>query len=44
MRGTMLDAIPDPGVLQGEIIYRPDSDTEIDILELKTDELRSMRG
>ncbi|ADQ69461.1 oligopeptide/dipeptide ABC transporter, ATP-binding protein [Halogeometricum borinquense DSM 11551] len=40
---AMLDAIPDPGVLQGEIIYRPDSDTDIDILELNKNELRSMR-
>ncbi|QSG05052.1 ABC transporter ATP-binding protein [Halapricum desulfuricans] len=40
---AMLDAIPDPGKLSGEILYHPDEDTTIDVLNLSDDELRSYR-
>ncbi|MCO8256874.1 ATP-binding cassette domain-containing protein, partial [Haladaptatus sp. AB618] len=40
---TILDAIPDPGLLQGEVIYRPEDGEEVNVLELSQEELRSMR-
>ena len=40
---TILDAIPDPGLLQGEVIYRPEDGQEVNVLELSQEELRSMR-
>jgi peptide/nickel transport system ATP-binding protein len=40
---ALLDAVVQPGVLTGEITYRPDEDTEIDVLGLNEDELRSLR-
>ncbi|MFC6963235.1 ABC transporter ATP-binding protein [Halocatena marina] len=40
---SMLDAVPDPGVLSGEILYHPDAETTIDILNLTKDELRKLR-
>jgi peptide/nickel transport system ATP-binding protein len=40
---AMLDAVPDPGKLTGEIIYRPDDGERIDVLSLDEEELRQMR-
>lgn len=40
---AMLDAIPDPGVLRGEVVYRPDEGDAVDVLELEKEELRRMR-
>jgi oligopeptide/dipeptide ABC transporter ATP-binding protein len=40
---TMLDAIPDPGVLRGNVTYYPDDGDPIDILELSKEELRQLR-
>ena len=40
---AMLDAIPDPGVLRGEVVYRPDDGSTVDVLELEKEELRTMR-
>ncbi|EFW90042.1 oligopeptide/dipeptide ABC transporter, ATPase subunit [Haladaptatus paucihalophilus DX253] len=40
---TILDAIPDPGILEGRVVYRPDGGTEIDVLEQSDEGLRSMR-
>ncbi|MFC5368963.1 ABC transporter ATP-binding protein [Salinirubrum litoreum] len=43
LASAMLDAIPDPGQLSGEIIYNRADGTEIDILELSQEELRQFR-
>jgi peptide/nickel transport system ATP-binding protein len=43
LASAILDAVPDPGVLSGEIVYRPDASTETDVLELSGPELRAMR-
>lgn len=43
LASSLLDAIPDPGLLSGEILYRPDENTTIDVLKLDQSELRSMR-
>lgn len=43
LASSLLDAVPDPGHLSGEIRYRPDRDTTVDVLELDQSELRSMR-
>jgi peptide/nickel transport system ATP-binding protein len=43
LASSILDAIPDPGVLSGEIVYRPDESTETDVLELSGPELRALR-
>ncbi|WP_284007056.1 ABC transporter ATP-binding protein [Haloarcula pelagica] len=40
---AMLDAIPDPGRLSGEILYHKDDGTTIDVLELSDEELRQFR-
>ncbi|MBX0325139.1 ABC transporter ATP-binding protein [Halomicroarcula sp. F13] len=40
---AMLDAIPDPGRLSGEILYHKDDGTTIDVLELSPEELRKFR-
>ncbi len=40
---SMLDAIPDPGRLSGEIRYHRDDGTTVDVLELSDDELREFR-
>lgn len=43
LASAMLDAVPNPGLLSGEIVYRPSDGTETDVLELSQSELRSMR-
>ncbi|MCU4717063.1 ABC transporter ATP-binding protein [Halapricum hydrolyticum] len=43
LASAMLDAIPAPGRLSGEILYHPDEDTTIDVLNLSDEELRSYR-
>ena len=43
LASAILDAIPDPGLLSGEVLYRPDNSTETDVLELSAPELRAMR-
>jgi peptide/nickel transport system ATP-binding protein len=43
LASAMLDAIPDPGVLSGEILYRASDNTTTDVLEIDQSELRSMR-
>lgn len=40
---AMLDAIPDPGVLSGQIQYEPRDQEPIDLLDLSKSELRSLR-
>ncbi|MDS0282722.1 ABC transporter ATP-binding protein [Haloarcula onubensis] len=40
---AMLDAIPDPGHLSGEILYHRADGTTVDILELSPEELRQFR-
>ncbi|MFB6074998.1 MAG: ABC transporter ATP-binding protein [Haloarculaceae archaeon] len=40
---SMLDAVPDPGLLSGEIVYTPGDGREIDVLALSDDELRDLR-
>jgi len=40
---AMLDAIPDPGRLSGEILYHKADGTTIDVLELSQEELRQFR-
>ena len=43
LASAMLDAIPDPGLLSGEILYHKDDGTTVDILELSQEELRQFR-
>jgi peptide/nickel transport system ATP-binding protein len=43
LASAMLDAVPNPGLLSGEITYRPSDGDETDILELSQSELREMR-
>jgi peptide/nickel transport system ATP-binding protein len=43
LASAMLDAIPAPGRLSGEIVYHPDEDTSVDVLNLSDDELRDYR-
>ncbi|WP_458189572.1 ABC transporter ATP-binding protein [Haladaptatus sp. NG-WS-4] len=43
LASAMLDAIPAPGTLSGEILYHPDEDTTVDVLTLSDDDLRSYR-
>ncbi|WP_436932496.1 ABC transporter ATP-binding protein [Halosimplex halobium] len=40
---ALLDAVVDPGQLSGEIVYRPDPDTEIDVLGLSDSDLKRLR-
>ena len=40
---ALLDAVVDPGQLSGDISYRPDPDTEIDILNLSESDLKRLR-
>lgn len=40
---ALLDAVVDPGVLTGEIIYHPDEETSINLLDLDKDELKRLR-
>jgi peptide/nickel transport system ATP-binding protein len=43
LASAMLDAIPDPGLLSGEVLYRSSDNTTTDVLELDKASLRSMR-
>ncbi|GAB3040320.1 ABC transporter ATP-binding protein [Natronobiforma cellulositropha] len=43
LASAMLDAVVDPGILEGTITYRPDSETAIDVLSVSKDELRKLR-
>jgi len=43
LASAMLDAIPDPGLLSGEILYHKDDGTTVDVLELSQEELRQFR-
>jgi len=43
LASAMLDAIPDPGLLEGQITYTPGDGSEIDVLDLDDEELRSLR-
>jgi len=40
---ALLDAVVDPGLLTGEVIYRPTEDEEINILDLTDKELKRVR-
>ena len=40
---AMMDAIPDPGVLSGKIVYHPDEGEPVDVLALDDEELREFR-
>ena len=43
LASAMLDAIPDPGKLSGEIIYNRADGSTVDVLELSDEELRQFR-
>ena len=43
LASAMLDAVPSPGQLSGEILYHPDEDTTVDVLNLSDEELRDYR-
>jgi len=43
LASAMLDAVPDPGLLEGQITYTPSDGPEVDVLELDQEELRSLR-
>ncbi|WP_225334874.1 ABC transporter ATP-binding protein [Halomicrobium urmianum] len=43
LASSLLDAVPDPGLLTGQINYRPRDGDEIDVLELEKEELRQLR-
>ena len=43
LASAMLDAVPDPGLLEGSITYVPESGSKVDILELDKPGLRSLR-
>jgi len=40
---ALLDAVVDPGILQGDITYYPTDDVPVDLLELDDDRLKSLR-
>jgi len=40
---SLLDAVVEPGLLSGEITYRPEDGEPVDVLELERDELQSIR-
>ncbi len=40
---ALLDAVVDPGVAQGRIIYRTDAGEQVDMLDLSREELRRLR-
>jgi peptide/nickel transport system ATP-binding protein len=40
---SLLDAVPDPGTLSGEITYYPEDGSPVDMLNLDDDELRQFR-
>jgi oligopeptide/dipeptide ABC transporter ATP-binding protein len=43
LASAMLDAIPSPGRLSGEVLYHPDEDTTVDVLDLSKNDLREYR-
>jgi len=43
LASAMLDAIPDPGRLSGEVLYHRPDGTTVDVLELSDEELRQFR-
>ena len=43
LASSLLDAVVNPGHLSGEILYRPDADTEVDVLELSDADLKRLR-
>ncbi|MFP8952465.1 ABC transporter ATP-binding protein [Natrialbaceae archaeon A-arb3/5] len=43
LASSMLDAVPDPGVLSGEITYYPEDGEPVDVLELAGSELKQLR-
>jgi len=43
LASAMLDAIPDPGRLSGEVLYHRPNGTTVDVLELSDEELRQFR-
>ena len=43
LASAMLDAIPDPGYLSGQITYYPESGEAVDVLDLSKKELRALR-
>ncbi|QLG48093.1 ABC transporter ATP-binding protein [Natrinema halophilum] len=43
LASSLLDAVPSPGRLTGEITYYPEDDDPVDVLGLGNDELRSLR-
>ncbi|GAA0682865.1 ABC transporter ATP-binding protein [Natronoarchaeum mannanilyticum] len=43
LASSLLDAVPSPGRLTGEITYRPEGEEPVDVLELEKEELRSLR-
>ena len=43
LASALLDAIPAPGHLSGEVLYHPDQHTTVDILEFTDDELMEYR-
>jgi peptide/nickel transport system ATP-binding protein len=40
---ALLDAVVDPGRLTGELVYRPEPDREVNVLDLSQSELRQFR-
>ncbi|WP_207592488.1 ABC transporter ATP-binding protein [Halomontanus rarus] len=40
---ALLDAVVNPGILSGEVTYRPRGDAEVDVLGLSPEELRELR-
>ena len=43
LASAMLDAIPAPGKLSGEVLYHPDAGTTVDVLNLSESELKEFR-
>ncbi|MFB6152587.1 MAG: ABC transporter ATP-binding protein [Haloarculaceae archaeon] len=43
LASSLLDAVPEPGVLTGGITYHPTGREEVDVLELSKEELRELR-
>jgi oligopeptide/dipeptide ABC transporter ATP-binding protein len=43
LASAMLDAVPDPGLLEGSITYSPENGSEVDVLDLDKPDLRSLR-
>jgi len=43
LANALLDAVPNPGILNGTVRYNPQESSSIDILELESEELRKVR-